>query len=149
MAVFQQVILDKINGSTEPGTHSHAVRKSFANIGRAVEIVDSSALRQNNRNTDALGAPVFGLSTALNQKIDGFLGDYHHDKLISVIRKGRVYAKAIIAFTESDIGKGVVITPSSFGQTIADDNGIGEILGGGIHEEIGHYYYLDINLPIR
>ena len=142
MAVFQQIVKDKIQG-----TPVAAITRAMGNTGRLVTFGNTAA--QADRNKEALGAPVVELTNAAADIIKGVLGDYHHSKLVSICRKGRFYVAAATEFVASDIGKSIVPNGTD-GKAEANDsadNRIGEILDGGEHENIGHYYYIDINLP--
>ena len=144
MAVFQQVILDKINATPYPNIPAAFTRED-ANKGRPVLL---SGAQPQNINKNALGA-LTATPSSLGFKISGIFGDWHHDKLISVFRKGRVVVNASSRFTDSDIGKKILHNAGGidFVATDSDPLAVGEILDGGIHDEIGHFYYVDINFP--
>ena len=146
MAVFQQVILDKINA-----TPSDPIEKSHANLGRLVLRVSDADSQEANRNKEALGAPLIIWPTAtqfLALGAFGILGDWHHSKLCSVFRKGRVIVDTNRVPEDSHIGMQIFPVDAAEGkvQPINSD-GFGEILDYGTHSEIGYYYYVDINLP--
>ena len=140
MAVFQQIILDKINGTPI----GNRIGRSYANKGIPVEIVTSLS-GQSSRNKSPLGAPVFIITTG-DETIDGFLGDWHNSRLMSIITKGRIVAAASQPFIVSDIGKAVFCGEDAKVR-VANSGGWGEVLDGGIDDEIGDFYYLDINFP--
>ena len=138
MAVFQQVILDKING-----TPAHAtITRNNANKGLLVLITSG----QSGRNTEALGSPNIVRSSG-GEDIDGVLGDYHHSKLCSVLRKGRIVVAARDVFQESNIGHGIQPDDDGKAYVLDNDTKWGEILDGGVHNDIGNFYYVDMNLP--
>ena len=110
MAVLQQIILDKINGTPE-----HTLARSHANFGLLVKFNRAFPVG----NMEALGAPIVERTEApdtsgsiiSHDKVAGVLGDYNSNRICSIFRKGRVRIKTLPLMNpppqDDDIGKKV------------------------------------------
>ena len=92
-------------------------------------------------------AHAFGTSTT---KPNGILLEYHHKQSLTIGRKGRF----IVATTETYDASthiGQKITAARYpGKVVATTNasdGVGQIVGGGVHTVIGNHFIVDLNLP--
>ena len=141
MAVAQQIILDKING-TPGGSGDLAINsKNQGNAGFLVQY--GTPQSSDTINLDAYAAPSFHLlqvNTGITE-MQGVLLDVHnlatpsHKGLITVGRKGRfkiIYDYNHRPARDSDIGSGIAASTTEQGHCeYFPSNGIGEIVGWG------------------
>ena len=142
-SVVEQIITDKIQG-VPGGSGATEIARASGNMGFAVNNVSPQTTAGSN--DEAFAAVEIELTNETTDVISGVLGDYHHEKLCSIFRKGRVFVASTVSFSNTHIGQGIAPTTTA-GKVNASSTGIGEILGGGTHSVLGNYFIVDLNLP--
>ena len=159
MAVFQQIIKDKINGTPRASGDGAINSKDQGNIGLLV----AYPIDQSDRNEDAYAAiKVQVADTSLGaNSIKGVLLDVHHlpsdshKGLVTIGRKGRFKIPTDGQASAGHIGQTIDISDSAdgFAKSVSG-GGVGEIVGigdgtieiNGLHYD---YFIVDLNFPDR
>ena len=130
----QQVSTDSVAGFT----------RNYSNQGLAVTMTAG----QSGRNVDGFVCAEVEFTKNTSDTIAGVLLNYHHDKLCSVARKGRIFMQSTVAYQRSaHLGQQVQPSTTSGKITPIASGGTGEIVDGGVHPDLGDYVICDLNLP--